>query len=78
MADIKERVIKIIADQLGKDAAEITERTDIPNDLGADSLDLAELLISFEEEFNITIDEQDAQNLVSVGDVINAVEKATS
>ncbi|MDR3234500.1 MAG: acyl carrier protein [Planctomycetaceae bacterium] len=78
MADTKERVIKIIADQLGKDATEINEKTDIPNDLGADSLDLAELLISFEEEFNINIDEQDAQNLVTVGDVIAAVSKATN
>jgi acyl carrier protein len=76
MADTKERVIKIIADHLGQDAATITEATDIANDLGADSLDLADLLITFEEEFNINIEESDAQNITTVGDVIKQVDKA--
>ncbi|MDR0520461.1 MAG: acyl carrier protein [Planctomycetaceae bacterium] len=76
MADTKERVIKIIADHLGQDASNITETTDIANDLGADSLDLADLIITFEEEFNINIDESEAQNLTTVGDVIKQVDKA--
>lgn len=75
MADTKERVIKIIADHLGQDASTITETTDIANDLGADSLDLADLIITFEDEFNISIDEGDAQNLTTVGDVIKQIEK---
>ncbi|GHT46735.1 acyl carrier protein [Planctomycetales bacterium] len=75
MADTKERVIKIIADQLGEEVEKITEKTDIANDLGADSLDLAELMIAFEEEFNININEEDAEKLATVGDVIAAVEK---
>jgi len=70
MADTKERVIKIIANQFGRDAETITESTDIANDLGADSLELAELLLAFQEEFNIDIDDSETQNLTTVGDVI--------
>jgi len=70
MADTKERVIKIIATQFGRDAETITESTDIANDLGADSLELAELLLAFQEEFNIDIDDSETQNLSTVGDVI--------
>ncbi|MDR2437764.1 MAG: acyl carrier protein [Planctomycetaceae bacterium] len=76
MASTEEKVINIIAGQLGSDAATITAETDIANDLGADSLDLAELMIAFEEEFNINIDESDAQNITTVGDVIQHIEKA--
>ncbi|MDR3196658.1 MAG: acyl carrier protein [Planctomycetaceae bacterium] len=76
MASTEEKVINIIAGQLGSDPATITAETDIANDLGADSLDLAELMIAFEEEFNINIDESDAQNITTVGDVIQHIEKA--
>jgi len=70
MADTKERVIKIIANQFGREADTITESTDIANDLGADSLELAELLLAFQEEFNIDIEDSETQNLTTVGDVI--------
>ena len=70
MADTKERVIKIIANQFGRETETITESTDIANDLGADSLELAELLLAFQEEFNIDIDDSETQNLTTVGDVI--------
>jgi acyl carrier protein len=70
MADTKEKVIKIIANQFGREAETITESTDIANDLGADSLELAELLLAFQEEFNIDIDDSETQNLTTVGDVI--------
>jgi acyl carrier protein len=73
MADTKERVIKIIADQFGRDAETITESTDVANDLGADSLEIAELLLAFQEEFNIDIDDSEAQNLTTVGDVISQI-----
>jgi acyl carrier protein len=73
MADTKERVIKIIANQFGRDAETITESTDIANDLGADSLELAELLLAFQEEFNIDIDDSETQNLTTVGDVISQI-----
>jgi acyl carrier protein len=74
MADTKERVIKIIANQFGREADTITESTDVANDLGADSLEIAELLLAFQEEFNIDIDDSEAQNLATVGDVIKQIE----
>ena len=79
MADTKERVINIIASQFGREAETITESTDIANDLGADSLELAELLLAFQEEFNIDIDDSETQNLTTVGDVIAQINsKVTS
>jgi acyl carrier protein len=79
MADTKERVIKIIANQFGREADTISESTDIANDLGADSLELAELLLAFQEEFNIDIDDSETQNLTTVGDVIAQINtKVTS
>lgn len=76
MASTQESVIGIIAEQLGVEASEITPETDIANDLGADSLDIAELMIAFEEEFSIDIDESEAQNISTVGDVIRHIESA--
>ena len=73
MADTKERVINIIATQFGRETDTITEATDIANDLGADSLELAELLLAFQEEFNIDIDDSETQNLSTVGDVITQI-----
>ena len=73
MADTKERVVKIIANQFGREPNTITEATDIANDLGADSLELAELLLAFQEEFNIDIEDSETQNLVTVGDVITQI-----
>ncbi|MBR2694081.1 MAG: acyl carrier protein [Thermoguttaceae bacterium] len=73
--EVQEKVIGIIADQLGVDANTITRDTDIANDLGADSLDFAELMIVFEEKFDIDIVEEDAQNITTVGQVIDNIEK---
>lgn len=73
MTDTKERVIKIIANQFGREPGTISESTDIANDLGADSLELAELLLAFQEEFNIDIDDSETQNLTTVGDVIKQI-----
>lgn len=74
MANTIEKVAKIIADQLGSDVSTITAETDIQNDLGADSLDIAEMLITFEEEFNISIDESEAQNIKTVADVVKHID----
>ena len=74
MSSTQEKVVSIIADQLGADAENITMETDIANDLGADSLDIAELMIAFEEEFNINIEESDAQNITTVGDVVKHIQ----
>ncbi|MGI5831261.1 MAG: acyl carrier protein [Thermoguttaceae bacterium] len=73
--EIQDKVIEIIADQLGVDVKTVTRDTDIANDLGADSLDFAELMIVFEEKFDIDIVEEDAQNITTVGQVIDNIEK---
>lgn len=80
MAESKEqitaKVIDIIAEQLGVEKNTISEQTDIANDLGADSLDIAELMIAFEEEFDIDIVEEDTQNITTVGQVVEHISKA--
>ena len=70
------KVVDIIAEQLGVDKDKIKPETDIANDLGADSLDIAELLIAFEEQFDIDIDEENAQNISTVGQVIEQIKAA--
>lgn len=75
MADTKERVIKIIANQFAREPNTITEATDIANDLGADSLEFAELLLAFQDEFSIDIDDAETQNLSTVGEVIKKIEE---
>ncbi len=74
MASVSEKVINVIADQLAVSKDQITEDTDIANDLGADSLDIAELMIAFEEEFDISINEGQDEKISTVGQVIKYVE----
>ena len=74
MSSISEKVISIIADQLAVSKDQITAETDIANDLGADSLDIAELMIAFEEEFDISINEGQDEKISTVGQVIQYVE----
>lgn len=76
MASVEERIVDIIAEQLGVSKEQIKPETDIANDLGADSLDIAELMIAFEEEFDIDIKEEDAQNITTVGQVVEHIGKA--
>ena len=76
MASVEERIVSIIAEQLGVSKEQISAMTDIANDLGADSLDIAELMIALEEEFDIDIVEEDAQNITTVGQVVEHISKA--
>ena len=69
MADTKSRVIAIIVDKLGVDEGEVTEEASFTNDLGADSLDTVELIMEFENEFDIRIPHEDAEKLQCVKDV---------
>ncbi|MBT4138089.1 MAG: acyl carrier protein [Candidatus Latescibacteria bacterium] len=71
MADeIQQKVIDLIVDQLGVDADSVKEDAHFIDDLGADSLDTVELVMAFEEEFDIEIPDEDAEKLESVGDAI--------
>ena len=71
---IEERVKKIIVDQLGADAAQVKPEASFIEDLGADSLDTVELIMSFEEEFGVEIPDTEAEKIKTVQDVINYIE----
>ncbi len=71
---VVDKVKQLIADQLGKAVDEITEDKEVVKDLGADSLDVVEMLMSLEEEFNITVPEEEAVNIKTVGDIVKLIE----
>lgn len=71
---MKDKIIKIISEQLNIPAERITEDALIVQDLGADSLDLVELLMSFEDEFGVSISDDEAQNFKTVKDIFDAVD----
>ncbi|MBQ4463767.1 MAG: acyl carrier protein [Eubacterium sp.] len=66
-----EKMQELIADQLSVDADSITESSNFKDDLGADSLDLYELIMALEEEYDVEIPTDDLENIATVGDVIN-------
>ena len=72
MADHKIR--ELIAEQLNKKVEDVTDDKEIVKDLGADSLDVIEMLMSLEEEYNITVPEEDVVNIKTVGDIIKLIE----
>ncbi|MDE5843008.1 MAG: acyl carrier protein [Muribaculaceae bacterium] len=74
MSDIANRVKDIIVDKLTVDEAEVTPAAEFSKDLGADSLDTVELIMEFEKEFGITIPDEDAEKIVTVGDAISYIE----
>ena len=73
MSDIEARVKKIIAEQLGVEESQVTNEKAFVADLGADSLDLTELIMAMEEEFDIEIDDEDAQKIATVQDAVNYI-----
>ncbi len=70
-----DRIKKIIVDQLGVDESKITENSSFVDDLGADSLDIVELIMAFEEEFDIEIPDEDAEKMKTVGDAVRYLNK---
>jgi acyl carrier protein len=70
---IEDRVKDIIVDQLGVNADQVTLAAKFIEDLGADSLDTVELVMAFEEEFEIEVPDEEAEKLQSVGDVVNYI-----
>jgi len=74
MSEIQERVKAIIVDKLGVEESEVTMEASFTNDLGADSLDTVELIMEFEKEFGISIPDDQAEKIGSVGDAVAYIE----
>lgn len=76
MASVQERVIDIVAEQLGVNKDQVSRETSFVNDLGADSLDTVELVMELEEEFDINIPDDAAEKIQTVGQAIDFIEQA--
>ena len=74
MSEIASKVQKIIVDKLGVEESEVTPAASFTNDLGADSLDTVELIMEFEKEFGISIPDDQAEKIQTVGDAISYIE----
>ena len=74
MSEIASRVKAIIVDKLGVEESEVTPEASFTNDLGADSLDTVELIMEFEKEFGISIPDEEAEKISTVGDAISHIE----
>lgn len=75
MATVSERVIKVIVDRLGVDESEVKIEASFRDDLGADSLDVVELVMELEDEFDMEISDDDAEKIGTVGDAVKYIEE---
>ncbi len=75
MAEIADKVKQIIVDKLGVEPSEVTSEASFTNDLGADSLDTVELIMEFEKEFNISIPDDQAEGITTVGQAVSYIEE---
>jgi len=75
MSEIADKIVKIVVEHLGVDIAKVTPEASFIDDLGADSLDTVELVMAFEEEFNVEIPEDAAEKIATVKDAIEYIEK---
>ena len=73
VSDVLEKVSKIIVDRLGVDESEVTLEASFKDDLGADSLDVVELVMELEDEFGMEISDDDAEKISTVGDAVNYI-----
>ena len=73
--DTEAKVIAIVAEQVGVDKSEITRETSFVNDLNADSLDTVELVMEFEDEFDMSIPDEEAEKIQTVGQAVDFIEK---
>ncbi|MEZ4699822.1 MAG: acyl carrier protein [Rhodothermales bacterium] len=78
MSEIKSKVFAIVADKLGVEEENITIESSFINDLGADSLDTVELIMEFEKEFDVTIPDEDAEKISTVGHAVDYLKEKTS
>jgi acyl carrier protein len=78
MSDVAERVKKIVIEHLGVEPEKVVDNANFIEDLGADSLDTVELVMAFEEEFGVEIPDDAAETIVTVGDAVRFLDKATA
>jgi acyl carrier protein len=78
MSNVAERIQAIIVEQLGVDEKEVTASASFIDDLGADSLDTVELVMAFEEEFDLEIPDEDAEEIMTVSDAVRYIEEKLS
>jgi len=76
--EIETKVIEIVAEQMGVDKSEITRETSFVNDLNADSLDTVELVMEFEDEFELSIPDEEAEKIQTVGQAIDYIKAHAS
>lgn len=76
--DIFEQVKKILCDRLDLDEEQVTEDSEVIDDLGADSLDIVDLVMTLEEEFDTEIPDEDIENLRTVGDIVKYIEERSA
>ncbi|MDP2721531.1 MAG: acyl carrier protein [Bacteroidetes bacterium GWF2_41_31] len=74
MSDVRSKVVSIIVDKLGVEESEVTNEASFTNDLGADSLDTVELIMEFEKEFNLSIPDEEAEKIETVGNAVAYIE----
>ena len=74
MSEVRSKVVSIIVDKLGVEETEVTNEASFTNDLGADSLDTVELIMEFEKEFNLSIPDEEAEKIETVGDAVTYFE----
>ena len=78
MSETADRVKKIVVEHLGVEAEKVTEEASFIDDLGADSLDIVELVMAFEEEFGVEIPDDAAETILTVGDAVKYIDKASA
>lgn len=76
--EIEQSVIQIVCDQMGVAREKVSMETSFVNDLGADSLDTVELVMEFEDEFELTIPDQDAEKIQTVGDAVSYIDSSAN
>ena len=76
-SSIREKVVDIVCEQMGASRDKVSDETSFINDLGADSLDTVELVMEFEDEFDLNIPDEDAEKIQTVGDAIAYIESHT-
>lgn len=72
--EVRERIVNLVSDKLGVDKLEVTDEKNFVNDLGADSLDMVEIIMGIEEEFGLKVKDEEVDDIKTVGDLVKKIE----